>query len=80
MLEGTDRSPQPPSDFARTGARRYRAGRFHIHHMKIPVRGQYTGGTIGRILIVRGVLVAEPERQPGAIGPLLAGEITKLAR
>src|SRR4029077_20550180 len=47
------------------------AGAFAVHHIEVAVSGQNASGAVGRILVAGGVLVAEPERQPGAVGALL---------
>src|SRR5207249_4140567 len=51
-------------------------GGFAVHHMEVAVSGQDAGGAVGRVLVAGGVLVAEPERQPGTVGALLLREIS----
>src|SRR5207302_2255481 len=54
-------------------------GGFAVHHMEVAVSGQDAGGAVGRVLVAGGVLVAEPERQPGTVGALLLREISQAA-
>ena len=46
-----------------------------IHHTKVAVSGQHPGGAIGGVFIVGGVLVAEPQGEPGTVGTLVPGEV-----
>jgi hypothetical protein len=56
-----------PSDAAPRG--------FGVHHIEVPIRGQHTRRAIGRVLIARRVLIAEPERQPGTGATLFSRKI-----
>ena len=83
MLDGVPAAPpQPPSAFwtDSSQATPRRAGSV-VHHIEVAVSGQHAGGAVGRILVVGGVLVAEPQRQPGAVGALRArAEVGEAAR
>ena len=54
-------------------------GGVRIEHGKIAVRRQGPDCAVGGIFIIGGVLIAEPEGQPGTIGALLAFEIDQAA-
>src|SRR5579875_555409 len=49
--------------------------RFAGHLVEIAVGGQYAGCTVNGILLIRSVLIAEPEGQPGAVWALAASEV-----
>ena len=70
MLDGVLAAPpQPPSAFCADEQPGDAApGWLAVHHIEIAVGGQHAGRAVGGILVVGGVLVAEPERQPGAVG------------
>ena len=74
MLDGVSAAPpQPPSAFwAASSQRDAAAGGFAVHPIEVAVSGQHAGGAVGGILVVGGVLIAEPEGQPGAVGALAA--------
>src|SRR5262249_12725382 len=55
-------------------------GGLTAHHVQITVGGEDAGCAVGGVFIIVGVLVAEPEREPGTVGALLAGEVRKAVR
>ena len=48
-----------------------------IDSAEIPIGQQYPTGAIDRVYFVRLLLIAEPQRQPTAIGLLLAGQVAE---
>ena len=70
--------PQPPSAFCawHSQATARRAGSVSSR-LPIAVGQQDFGRSVDRILLVRVVLVAEPQRNPTAVGPLLTGQVAK---
>ena len=47
------------------------AGFVGVGAVQIAIGGEHAGGAVDGVDVVRGVLVAEPEREPGAVGTLL---------
>ena len=45
------------------------------HHIEVTISGQHAGRAVGRVFIVGGVLVAEPEGKPGTIRALGASKV-----
>ena len=49
--------------------------RLAVHQAQVAIGQQHPGGAVDRVFLVGKMLVAEPERDPTAVGPLLAGQI-----
>ena len=53
---------------------------WRIGQAEVAVRGEHAGRAVDGVSVVRCVLVAKPQRQPGAVWALLAREVRKCRR